>query len=391
MKQYLDLLTRIKNYGCYKPAARANMPSSTSLFGYQFRHNLADGFPILTTKKVSFKNIVIELLWFLRGDTNIKYLIENGLNIWNEDAYNYYCKIACVNNEEVNSILLPISSKMGVRNAHPIFEADGYSMLQFEEFCDMMKKTPKEDLPKYKNYILGDCGHQYGKVWRDWENFIGNNGNAIYFNNIDQIKNLIEGLIKNPESRRHIVTAIDPAHDTNLALYWCHAMFQFNCRPLTMGEKVQWVMKNRDIEMENLAITEEALSKRTPQYYLDCQLYQRSADSFLGVPYNLTSYSLLIEIVAQMCNMISGELVHTFGDVHIYENHDEQTDEQLKRTPTKLPKLLFKDKFHNDIEQFRNENMTISEFINNIEVDSFALEGYNPQEAIKGKLSTGLK
>jgi len=143
--------------------------------------------------------------------------------------------------------------------------------------------------------------------------------------------------------------------------------------------------------MENLAITEEALSKRTPQYYLDCQLYQRSADSFLGVPYNLTSYSLLIEIVAQMCNMISGELVHTFGDVHIYENHDEQTDEQLKRTPTKLPKLLFKDKFHNDIEQFRNENMTISEFINNIEVDSFALEGYNPQEAIKGKLSTGLK
>lgn len=414
MKQYIELLKTIQEKGTYKPAARENMPGTQSLFGYQFRHNLADGFPLLTTKKISFKNVVTELLWFLRGDTNIKYLVDNGCNIWNEDAYNYYKKIACANEGVDQNRIMRLNSD------------DSYSMYLFEEFCDAIKTTSPESLKNFyswNNYTLGDCGFQYGRVWREWgehnvpsgilkvSNKVSDedrrdlieswtkackNSSPIIYRasedfkiesitrQIDQIETLIEGLKKNPESRRHIVTAIDPVHDQDLALYWCHAMFQFNCRPLTHEEKVQWVMRNTDVEMENLYIYEETLKPSTPKYYLDCQLYQRSADSVLGVPYNIASYALLTHIIAKVCNMVPGEFIHSFGDVHIYDNHREAVAEQLTREPKELPTIeIVGIDFSKDIDDILLQ-------IEKSRVQVFNLFDYNPAPSIKAELSTGL-
>lgn len=346
MKQYLNLLNKIKSDGTVKPSSRSNMPGTQSLFGHQFRHNLADGFPLLTTKKMFWKGVVIELLWFLRGDTNIKYLVDNGVNIWNEDAYQYYLKI-CKKNSE-------------------------FQILNFESFISEIKSGEIKGFVSLPNYKLGDCGHQYGKVWRDF----GDSHDALNFNpRVDQIKNLIEGLRKNPESRRHIVTAWDPTHDQDLALTWCHALFQMNCRPLTV--------ENPHDDLDEMQI---------PKYYLDCQLYQRSADVFLGVPFNIASYALLTEILAKMCNMIPGEIIMSYGDVHIYDNHKDAVEEQLSRTPTALPKL----KLHFGTDESPagiDWTGDIDSLLKQIEMSSFAigLESYNPQPSIKAELSTGLK
>mgnify|MGYP001574818716 CR=1 FL=1 len=421
MKQYLQLLEDIKEKGCYKPAAREGMPGTQSLFGYQFRHNLQDGFPLLTTKKMYWKGIVVELLWFLRGDTNIKYLIDNGVNIWNQDAYNYYCKIAKVNDGEcLNIILQPVSNKTSTRTPNKE-DIDCYSMFLYEEFIEKIKSTLKEHLPSYKNYKLGDCGYQYGRVWRNWNYNHGpsvvlevashlsqydaitlkkqfynamSSSKAIVVNsndceikykqgNIDQIKVLIEGLKNNPESRRHIVTAIDPAHENDLALYWCHCLIQFNCRPLTNDQRLdlmeQDTVEKYSDDMDYLDNLMEV--NKVPKYYLDCQLYQRSADVVLGVPFNIASYALLTEILAKICNMIPGEFIHTFGDVHIYDNHKEAVEEQLKRTQTELPTLELNSDYlwEGVLEDNFNYNWLMEALVN-----------YNSQEAIKAKLSTGM-
>ena len=375
MKQYLGLLKEIKEKGTYKPAARPGMPGTQSLFGYQFRHNLAEGFPLLTTKKVSFKNIAVELLWFLRGDTNIKYLVDNGCNIWNSDAYNYYLK-KC---KEYRTPSIFPDLKNFVEN----LRTDGIN---------------DPDLSRV-GYKLGDCGFQYGRVWRDWEvadfSEFGKPGHPL---SIDQIKTLIEGLLKTPESRRHIVTAIDPAHDQDLALYWCHCLVQLNCRPLTLAERHQ--LYNSGSNYGCYEYTEEDKKafdeKNIPKYYLDCQLYQRSADSILGVPYNIASYALLTHILAKICNMVPGEFIHTFGDVHIYDNHKEAVEEQLTREPKQLPKLVFKDEFHYLCGNLNKEAVTVEEKVEWLldslkqwDWDLFALENYDPYPAIKAELSTG--
>ena len=402
MKQYLQLLRDIKEKGTKKPAARANMPGSTSLFGYQFRHKLSEGFPILTTKKVYWKGVVAELLWFLRGDTNVKSLIDDGVNIWNEDAYNYYVKIASANVASIN----PIMKKLD----------DGtYKMYLFDEFIEILKTTRKEQLPKIEGFVyytLGDCGYQYGKVWRKLSgiNVNKNDGNGqLAFGSTDQIYNLIQSLVKTPESRRHIVTAIDPLHDQDLALYWCHAMFQFNCRPLSFKERydlyfnsgMRYYHPHYDNETtpksedEWIVLMDES-KINVPKYYLDCQLYQRSADVVLGVPFNIASYSLLVHLLCELCNMVPGEFIHTFGDVHIYDNHIEAVEEQLSRTPTELPTLIINSEFWNP-EKARYENITdltpelLTRFFDSLELNDFWFQDYNPQSAIKAELSTGLK
>ena len=359
MKQYLNMIKAIKENGTYKPAARSGMPGTQSLFGHQFRHNLADGFPLLTTKKMFWKGIVIELLWFLRGDTNIKYLIDNGVKIWNEDAYNYYLKIF----KEQN---------------HPNNPADLLGFIASIEVGDIHNWFP--NLP---NYRLGDCGHQYGKVWRDF----GTDEIGMHFGKgVDQIKNLIEGLKKNPESRRHIVTAWDPTHDKDLALTWCHALFQLNCRPLTLEQR-------KAVYLANFNADEKELNEvGVPKYYLDCQLYQRSADVFLGVPFNIASYALLTEILAKMCNMIPGEIIMSYGDVHIYSNHMDAIEEQLSRTPTALPKLEINDWVDgNDKNIWQTYELdTLLALIPSVP-DIFELKNYSPQPSIKAELSTGLE
>lgn len=410
MQQYLDLVRTIQSKGTYKPAARENMPGTQSLFGHQFRVDLSQGFPLHTTKRMSWKILTIELMWFLNGDTNIKYLVDNGVNIWNEDAYQYYLK-KC--DKYTSSIML--------YDKH----IDANRSYNFGEFVQEIK-----DGAQYKDgsYTLGDCGFQYGRVWREWENseYWMNGSRPMQLDPIDQISNVLKSLRESPESRRHIVTAIDPSHDTHLALYWCHSMFQFNCRPLThiqrMDEafKLGLVIKSDRLNEDGTVMFKDGVTSlveekrkeykehvyqnnpdvqlstydsflnyfKVPKYYLDCQLYQRSGDVVLGVPYNTASYSLLTMIFAKMCNMIPGDFIHTFGDVHIYDNHKDAIAEQLKRTPTKLPTVHISSDF---IDWSGSLDDILKKLIDEEHLSSaITLLDYHPQPAIKAELSTGL-
>ncbi|GLB49016.1 thymidylate synthase [Neptunitalea lumnitzerae] len=273
MKQYHDLLQHILDHGNTKEDRTGT--GTKSVFGYQMRFDLSEGFPMVTTKKLHLKSIIYELLWFLKGDTNIKYLTDNGVRIWNEWA-----------NED------------------------------------------------------GDLGPIYGHQWRNW------NGEEI-----DQIKDIIETIKKNPDSRRMLVSAWNPSVMPNTSVSFaenvangkaalppCHAFFQF------------YVANNK----------------------LSCQLYQRSADVFLGVPFNIASYALLTMIVAQVCGYEPGDFIHTFGDVHIYNNHIEQVKLQLSREPRTLPTI----KINPDVKE-----------IFDFEFEDFTLENYDPHPHIKGAVA----
>lgn len=372
MKQYLQLLRDIKKNGTYKGSAREGMPGTTSLFGYQMRFDLSKGFPLVTTKKVNFNHIITELLWFLKGDTNIKYLVDNGCNIWNEDAYNYYLK-------KYKESRLPL-----------------LDTIPFDTFNHKIKEGSLNYEDRLGNYKLGDCGKQYGKLWRDWTGSFGfNKGNRT----IDQIKDLIEGLKNNSMSRRHIVTAWNPSTLEDMALNACHAFVQFNCRPLSLDQRAK-VLHDSNMKIESIQGSEDDFYDyhNIPKYYLDCQMYQRSADVFLGVPYNIASYALLTEILAKICNMVPGDFIHTFGDVHIYDNHKEQVDLQLTREERELPTLVFSSEFLNLTGNTNREDSTVEEQVEWLlqsipqwGVDLFTLENYNPHPTIKAKLSTGLK
>lgn len=263
MKQYLDLLRHIKEHGTDKSDRTGT--GTRSVFGYQMRFDLADGFPLLTTKKLHLKSIIHELLWFLKGDTNVKYLQDNGVRIWNEWA-------------DEN----------------------------------------------------GDLGHVYGYQWRSWPAYDGSS--------IDQIRTAVETIKNNPDSRRIIVSAWNVADIDHMNLPPCHALFQF------------YVADGR----------------------LSLQLYQRSADCFLGVPFNIASYALLLLMMAQVTGLKPGEFVHTLGDAHVYTNHFEQVDLQLGREPRKLPRMVINPDVK-DIFDFKYED--------------FSLEDYDPLPHIAGKVS----
>ena len=263
MKQYLDLLDRILREGVEK--ADRTGTGTISVFGHQMRFDLSEGFPLLTTKKLHLKSIIYELLWFLRGDTNIKYLNDHGVTIWDEWA-------------DAN----------------------------------------------------GDLGHIYGYQWRSWPRPDGTS--------LDQIAQVVHDIKHNPDSRRLIVSAWNAGDIENMALPPCHALFQF------------YVARGR----------------------LSCQLYQRSADTFLGVPFNIASYALLTMMMAQVCGLEPGEFVHTLGDAHIYLNHLEQVRLQLTREPRSLPRMVINPEVR-DIFGFRYED--------------FELRDYNPHPHIKGAIS----
>lgn len=298
MKQYLDLLSRIKNEGIVKSDRTGT--GTRSVFGHQMRFDLAEGFPLLTTKKVFLKGIIHELLWFLAGDTNIKYLVDNGVHIWDNDAYRYYGELCAANNVE------PISKE------------------------DFLVAASQQTPSPIESYAYGDLNHVYGYQWRSWPK---DNGEAI-----DQIKQVIDTIKRNPDSRRMIVSAWNVAEVEDMALPPCHVLFQF------------YVANGK----------------------LSCQLYQRSADTFLGVPFNIASYALLTMMIAQECGLQPGEFVHTLGDTHLYLNHMEQVDEQLSRTPRKLPTMRINPNVKS-VFDFRYED--------------FSLEGYDPYPAIKAPMS----
>jgi len=263
MQVYLDLLTHIKENGTFKSDRTGT--GTTSVFGYQMRFNLEDGFPLVTTKKTHLKSIIHELLWFLKGETNIGYLTENGVRIW-------------------------------------------------DEWADEK----------------GDLGPVYGKQWRSWE---GANGVVI-----DQIKEAVQTLKTNPDSRRIIVSAWNVADLPKMALMPCHAFFQF------------YVADGK----------------------LSCQLYQRSADVFLGVPFNIASYALLTMMIAQVCDLGLGDFVWTGGDTHLYSNHMEQVELQLSRTPRALPTMKINPNVKNILD---------------FQYEDFTLEGYDPYPGIKAAVA----
>ena len=263
MRQYLDLLQHIMDNGVQKSDRTGT--GTRSVFGYQMRFNLEEGFPLLTTKKLHLKSIIHELLWFLKGDTNVKYLQENGVRIWNEWA-------------DEN----------------------------------------------------GDLGHIYGYQWRSWPRYDGGF--------VDQVSEAVKAIKETPDSRRIIVSAWNVADLGQMNLPPCHAFFQF------------YVAEGR----------------------LSLQLYQRSADTFLGVPFNIASYALLTMMMAQVCGLRPGDFVHTLGDTHIYNDHFEQVREQLSRTPRRLPRMII-----------NPEVKSIFDF----KFDDFTLEGYDPLPHIKAKVS----
>lgn len=287
MRQYIDLCQHILENGTKKEDRTGT--GTLSVFGYQMRFDLSKGFPLLTTKKVHLKSIIHELLWFISGSVNIKYLVDNDVRIWNEWPFEIYKKSEYYQNETL------------------------------EEFVNKIKED--EEFAK----LHGNLGPVYGKQWRD-------------FDGVDQLSNLISEIKSNPNSRRLIISAWNPKDVPNMALPPCHAFMQF------------YVIDGK----------------------LSCQLYQRSADVFLGVPFNIASYALLTMMIAQVCDLEVGEFVYTLGDAHIYLNHLEQINKQIKRSIRPLPTLKLNPNIKN-IFDFKYED--------------FTLENYNPHSGLKGKVA----
>jgi len=281
MRQYLDLLDHILKNGTRKKDRTGTGTIST--FGYQMRFDLSEGFPMVTTKKLHLKSIIYELLWFLNGDTNIQYLAQNKVRIWDDWPFRKYKDSTEYKGETIREF------------AAKVAEDDNFSQK------------------------WGELGPVYGHQWRSWPSPTGET--------VDQVTQLIENIKNNPDSRRHIISAWNVADIEHMTLPPCHCLFQF------------WVADGK----------------------LSCQLYQRSADTFLGVPFNIASYALLTMMVAQVTGLEPGEFVHTFGDVHIYTNHLEQVDLQLSREPKALPKMKINPDVK-DIFSFKYEDFELVDY-----------------------------
>jgi thymidylate synthase len=315
-KNYQELLKDILDNGVIKDDRTGT--GTLSVFGRQIRHKMSEGYPLLTTKKMAFKTMVTELLWFLRGDTNIKYLVDNGCHIWDGDAYKNY-------------------EKWFWDNVPP--KADTLGKLSQEEFINKIK-TDDEFAKKW-----GELGPIYGKQWRRWSKFhptMHENGYTLPAGqtNIDQIQNLINDLKTNPDSRRLMVNAWNVGEMDNMVLPPCHYGFQVYTREMTLEERLEWNHQNSDPLNRSMDYFPEHLdSMGVPKRKISLMWNQRSVDTFLGLPFNIASYGLLLEIIAKEVNMVPDELVGNLGDTHLYLNHITQAKEQIKRERYNLPKL----------------------------------------------------
>ena len=348
---YLRLLKDILNNGKEKEDRTGT--GTISVFGRQIRHKMNQGFPLLTTKKMYWKGIVTELLWFLRGDTNIKFLVDNDCHIWDGDVYKAY-----QSGFKEKHYLKPTSTK--------------------EEFINRIK-TDDEFAKKW-----GELGPIYGKQWRDWSRVTFNDEHRNGFSNpIDQISNLIEQLKTNPDSRRLMVNAWNVGELYQMTLPPCHYGFQVYTRELTFEERTRLYNKTLGEGFENKKwlpnedfIESRLKTDNIPTRSISLMWNQRSVDTFLGLPFNIASYGLLLEIIAKEVNMVPDELIGNLGDCHLYKNHIEQAEEQLTSEPKLLPTLKYT-KSLNDID----------EVFKNIEVNQFEIENYQSHPTIKAPLN----
>ncbi len=322
-KQYQQLLQDIIDYGVEKKDRTGT--GTKSIFGYTIRHNMSEGFPLLTTKKMTWKTMVTELLWFLRGDTNIKYLVDNNCHIWNGDAYKNYCKTY----PDVEKTFQYEGSNIEVRK-----------MTQ-EEFINKIKTD--DEFAK----TWGELGPIYGKQWRSWEKwYIDENKRYLTFTKkIDQIQNLINDLKTNPDSRRLMVNAWNVGELDQMVLPPCHYGFQVYTRELSSDERYNLLsesekknfiiamrpMMSPDDKYDEVHYTIDNYYEHIPKRAISLMWNQRSVDTFLGLPFNIASYGLLLEIIAKTVNMVPDELIGNLGDVHLYSNHVDQALEQIGR------------------------------------------------------------
>ena len=386
-KSYQSLLQDIIDNGVGKQDRTGT--GTISVFGRQIRHKMSEGFPLLTTKRMPFKTIVTELLWFLRGDTNIKYLVENGCNIWTGDAYKRYRSVYDAESREDDKYL---------EELHML------SNLSIDEFSERIK-TDDEFAKKW-----GELGPIYGKQWRDWgrknvvnydlENVKSSdkvkvmdlirdggdyskyNVKVTYQNNsIDQIQNLINDLKTNPDSRRLMVSAWNVGELDQMVLPPCHYGFQVYTRELSREERMKILSKTQPIQSWEGYMKKDLDAIGVPKRAISMMWNQRSVDTFLGLPFNIASYGLLLEMIAEEVNMLPDELIGNLGDVHLYSNHIEQAKDQIIRTPYELPKLV--------IDQFDENNHYIGDMndISEYNIEQFKLEGYQSHPTIKAPLS----
>jgi len=346
--KYQDILLDILHNGVEKEDRTGT--GTLSVFGKQFRHNMADGFPLLTTKKMAWKVMVTELLWFLRGDTNIKYLVDNGCNIWNGDAYKAF-----------KSTFSPMP---GIQSSLP----------SQDEFINKIK-TDNEFAQKW-----GDLGRIYGAQWREWIGFeqFDNHAETIY---VDQIKELIKNLKENPDSRRLMVTAWNPSELHRVVLPPCHYGFQCYVSDLSPLEIIDQAKKDglwKDTIPEGMTLGE--LQKDFKTKKLSLMWNQRSVDTFLGLPFNIASYGLLLEILAKEVGMVPDQLIGNLGDVHLYSNHIDQAKEQINRDSYELSELIINDEFWNPDASFLSQ-------IDHIKPDDFYIKNYQSHARIKAPLS----
>jgi thymidylate synthase len=351
--RYQSLLQDILDNGITKTDRTGT--GTKSVFGRQIRHKMSDGFPLLTTKKMAWKSIVTELLWFLRGDTNIKYLVDNGCHIWDGDAFkNWKSKGRDFWEEQVDGMF---TSDLGI---------DTVDKISKEWFINKIK-TDNKFAKKW-----GELGPIYGKQWRRWEP-----SETYSYGCIDQIANLINNIKTNPDSRRLMVSAWNVGEVDHMVLPPCHYGFQVYTRELSLEERRDWCKKHNVI-LEHLEAgleneEDNMRACRVPTRAISLMWNQRSVDTFLGLPFNIASYGLLLEIIAKEVNMVPDELIGNLGDVHLYSNHIEQAKEQISRVPFGLPTLKILDKQVDDITHY--------------EVSDFELINYFALAPIKAPLS----
>ena len=374
-KQYQTLLQTILDYGIEKKDRTGT--GTKSIFGYTIRHNMSEGFPLLTTKKMAWKTMVTELLWFLRGDTNIKFLVDNNCHIWDGDAYKNYTNypLATIHDHHTNILYQNIDKGWCMLNGRSMTSPHPTRHLSKESFINKIK-TDDEFAKKW-----GELGPIYGKQWRDWgsKKRYGDYEPPMY-GGIDQIQNLINDLKNNPDSRRLMVNAWNVGELDQMTLPPCHYGFQVYTRELSLDERLK--LWDNKFGFAN----EEQKNQFDPNVHLDTHgvptraisllWNQRSVDTFLGLPFNIASYGLLLEVIAKSVNMVPDELIGNLGDTHLYLNHLEQAKEQIGREPFELPTL-------NQLPTYEGSRPSIESYV----IGDFTLNDYQSHPSIKAPLS----